>query len=166
MSYKKKFTYRSLWSAFGVLALSLTLYSLGFYSMILIVLFFYILSLFKSKLTFFMFLFSLNYALLLIFTSAEYLFYFINLFIIVVGLYLKNLSFKRVDFLLLVLFAIFTILVLRYFDDMVYEVYIFSTIKDTSNLLSDDVDLMLSFLHLFLFYNLSFKYKHYIGTIS
>ena len=157
MSYKKKFTYRSLWSVFTVLTLSLTLYSLGFYSTILIVLFFYILSLFKSKLTFFMFLFSLNYALLLIFTSAEYLFYFINLSFIVVGLYLKNLSFKRIEFLLLVLFAIFTILVLRYFDDMVYEIYIFSTIKDTPNLLSDDVDFMLSFLHLFLFYKVLFN---------
>ena len=157
MSYKKKFTYRSLWSVFEVLALSLTLYSLGFYSTILIVLFFYILSLFKSKLTFFMFLFSLNYALLLIFTSAEYLFYFINLFFIVVGLYLKNFFFKRVDFLLLVLFSIFSIVVLRYFDDMVYEVYIFSTIKDTPNLLSDDVDFMLSFLHLFLFYKILFN---------
>jgi len=157
MSYKKKFTYRSLWSVFTVLTLSLTLYSLGFYSTILIVLFFYILSLFKSKLTFFMFLFSLNYALLLIFTSAEYLFYFINLFFIVVGLYLKNFFFKRVDFLLLVLFSIFSIVVLRYFDDMVYEVYIFSTIKDTPNLLSDDVDFMLSFLHLFLFYKILFN---------
>jgi len=165
MSYKKKFIYLSLWSVFTVLTLSLTLYSLGFYSTILIVLFFYILSLFKSKLTFFMFLFSLNYALLLIFTSAEYLFYFINLSFIVVGLYLKNLSFKRVDFLLLVLFSIFSIVVLRYFDDMVYEVYIFSTIKDTPNLLSDDIAFMLSFLHLFLFYNLSFKYKNYIGII-
>jgi len=143
---------------------SLTLLYLSFYSTIIILLSIYFISLIKFKIKFInLAIFTIlaliiNYSLLLIFSSANYFFYFINLFLILLALYMEKISLSKRDFISYGIFAILLLWLWLNLDEMIYEIYIFSEIKDMPNFLSKEIGVILSFIHFIWFYIVLFYF--------
>lgn len=138
------------------LSVTLSLVYVGEYSSALVFQFVFLLSFYK-KLLYFIYLPFLHLALVKIFSSMVYPLYFLSLFIVFFWFYSENnrYSLKTILFFLICLIGFF--LTYLYFEDYVYELYIFTNIEDTINYIDEITFYILTLLHTLILFFLNFK---------
>lgn len=110
-----------------------------------------------NKIIFFSYLMCLNYALTLIFSFTAYILYFINLSAIIFFIYHQKITFSKKEFLACGVFASFAAGLLRYFEEEIFDLYIYLDVVDRQNYFSMEIAVLLSIMHLFILFFFVFK---------
>lgn len=137
-----------------LISLLLYYFSQYFFLMFLQIIFFVVIFEYKTnfvnRFSLFLYLIALNYSLILFFSFTAYFVYFVCLFSIIVFIYKQNIMFTKKDFLAYGLFAAFVAGLFRYFEDDIFDLYIYMNIVDAQNYYSIGVAAILSIMHLFI----------------
>lgn len=144
-----------------LISLSLYYFSQYFFMLFLQMVFFISLSLpkkyFINKILLFSYFISLNYALIVIFSFTAYIVYFINLSAVIFFIYDQKITFTKKELLACGALTVFSAGVLRYFEEEIFDIYIYLDIVDKQNYFSIQSAFVLSIMHLFILFFLMFK---------
>ena len=112
---------------------------------------------FLNKMIFFAYLMCLHYFLVLLFSFGAYIFYFINLFALMYFIDKQNKMFTKTEFLACGIFALMSAFFVWYFEEFIYEMYLFFDVVDTPNMINSEVFMVLTLLHSFILFFTLFK---------
>lgn len=93
----------------------------------------------------------INYLLLVLFLNEYYEVYFIVLGIVAYGIYLQKQTFKYYFYTSLIVIIISPFL-FEYFDNFIYDIYLYFNINEVYTFVGGEVSYILSFLHSFVFF--------------
>ena len=104
-------------------------------------------NIFLKKILFLVYMYGVNYALILLFASTSYILYFLNLSAFLYILRKQKYNFLDIVVFLFVITTITLILNLTTFKEFLYEIYIWLDVVDKVNYVNIEILFILSFLH-------------------
>lgn len=140
------------------LFITLCLVFIGELSLLFVLQFASLFTLFKSKNIFYsLYLPIIFLALAKLFASGIYLLYFLNLAFLFYFLYKKELLFDAKELAIFTLYMAILYGMYRYFEENIYQLYLSLEMDDKVNHIFDEVVAILALLHIFIFVILGYN---------
>lgn len=131
--------------------LTVSLLTIGEYTFSILVQFIFLPMLFKGSLFLkYIYIFCINYALLLAFASSTFILYFLLLAIVTLFVYKEDIVLEKEKYIIFMIIGISLLFLDIFFSDLIYEVYVWLDVVDSVNTLNYEVVFALNLMHLFL----------------
>jgi hypothetical protein len=140
------------------LCITFSLFIVGEYSLLLVAQAAFLSTFLNSKhLLYLLYIPIVFLVLVKLFASSVYLLYFMNVLLLFYFLYTKNLLLSLKELALFSAYMLFLYSMYRYFEIDIYNLYIQSEIEDKVNHLFDEVVIIITLLHIFIFIILGYN---------